>query len=63
MLIKNVLSKFNINTIENSVKQLETKFPTEFNDLQKCLNDRDYRFGDCRKTEQALVTAWNAQPK
>jgi len=49
--------------LENSVKQLETKFPSEFSELQKCLNDRDYRFSDCRKTEQALITAWNAQSK
>lgn len=42
-----------------SVSQLKSRFPTEFDNFAKCLDYNDYRFEDCRSSEQALKDCWN----
>eukprot|EP01039_Chlorochromonas_danica_P003608 gene3609-3951_t len=42
------------------VNVLKTKYSQPFETFGKCLNYNDYRFDDCRKEEDALRKAWNA---
>jgi hypothetical protein len=41
------------------VGKVSRKFPTEFAAFESCLDKNDYRMGDCRATEKALLDCWN----
>ena len=42
-----------------SVQVVKDKFPKELELFKKCLDDKDYRFADCRKQEKSLLDCWN----
>jgi len=43
------------------VDGLKADFAPEFTAFASCLDKNDYRFADCRKTQEALVSGWNAK--
>lgn len=48
-----------INCTMNVLKTVKTKFPEKFESFQKCLDQNDYRFEECRPTEKAFLDSWN----
>lgn len=47
---------------QNIVSIMNKNFNKEYLAFQECLDKNDYRFSDCRKTEKALIDAWNNNP-
>jgi hypothetical protein len=41
------------------IDELKKDYNTEFAAFQSCLDNNDYRYADCRKTERALLHCWN----
>lgn len=40
---------------------VKKSFPAEFESYYKCLDYNDYRQGECRATEKALLDCWNTK--
>jgi len=44
-----------------TIELLKKDFGAEFAPFASCLDKNDFRFGDCRKTQAALLDAWNTK--
>ena len=57
---QSVLASLCANKVMDSLK---ADFKSEYTAFASCLDRNDYRYADCRKTQAALVDAWNAKYK